>query len=398
MDLLLVLHVHAMDGTTRCRHISTASNKTTTATIRVLSHYRLAQCSAGCAECGTVRRAIEATTCLGGDIGSLPAHNLDQVIRTASNARRKYDVPFFYQETASDLFLSESSPYDALVRQIGLNALLTFIQRTGVEGSSVVLNPHLTRTWSKYKAFVEEGKKCARSSDEHFTVRVVFHGTASGNIDSILTNGLDQNLRRGQSHGQGEYFASNAAMSSTYCRGGNKMLVFAVISRDMDVRGQQNDQGIVVVSDSNRQLPLGTLTFTNVTLEGRMQADAFQFQLNKLKEEQQKLEKIAVEAKEKEKIVRLILRERYDVASECYEKARNRNGGDPPSSWAEEVACYVRDHIRDVEMVEIYFPRLPARPTLAEDVDMLNVEKCENEAREAKRKADEYLKQNKKRH
>jgi hypothetical protein len=101
---------------------------------------------------------------------------------------------------------------------------------------------------------------------------------------------------------------------------------------------------------------------------------------------------------EKEKIVRLILRERYDVASECYEKARNRNGGDPPSSWAEEVACYVRDHIRDVEMVEIYFPRLPARPTLAEDVDMLNVEKCENEAREAKRKADEYLKQNKKKH
>ena len=176
----------------------------------------------------------------------------------------------------------------------------------------------------------------------------------------------------------------------------NKMLVFAVISRDMDVRGQQNDQGIVVVSESTRQLPLGTLTFTHVTMEGRVQANAFQLQLNKLKEEQQKLEKIADEAKEKEKIIRFVMQKQYDVASEYYNKACNRNGGDPPSSWAEEVACYVRDHIRDEEMVEIYFPCLPARPTLAEDVDMLNVEKCENEAREAKRKADDYMKRNNK--
>lgn len=363
---------------------------------KVLSHYRLAQCSAGCTECGTVRAAVQAATTLGDDIGSLPAYNLDQVIRTASHARRKYDVSFFYQEPASDLFLSESFPYDTLVRQIGLNALLTFIQRTGVEGSSVVLNPHLTKTWSKYKAFVEEGEKCASIADKHFTVRIVFHGTASRNIDSILEHGLDQHRRARQAFGQGEYFASNAAMSSIYCQGGNRMLVFAIICCDTDVRSQQKDQGIVVVSESNRQLPLGTLTFTNLTMEGRMQGDAFQFQLNKLKEEQQKLEKFAREAKEKEKIVRFILRGQYDVASEYYEKARNRNGGDPPSSWAEEVACYVRDHIRDSEMVEIYFPRLPARPTLAEDVDMLNVDKCENEAREAKRKADEYLKQNKK--
>ena len=177
------------------------------------------------------------------------------------------------------------------------------------------------------------------------------------------------------------------------------MLVFAVISRDMDVRSQQNNQGIVVVRESNRQLPLGTLTFTNLTMAGRMQANAFQFELNKLKEEQQKLEKIAEEAKEKEKIVRFILREQYDIASEWYNKACNRNGGDPPSSWAEEVACYVRDHFRDDdELVEVLFPRLPARPTLAEDVDMLNVAKCENEAREAKRKADDYIKQNNKKH
>lgn len=145
------------------------------------------------------------------------------------------------------------------------------------------------------------------------------------------------------------------------------------------------------MKESSRQLPLGSLTFAALTAIGHVQASTFQQQLYKLKEEQQKLEKLAEEAKEKEKIIRLVLDAQYDIASEYYNKACNRNGGEPPSSWADEVSCYVQDHIRDEEVIEIYFPNLPERPVLAKDVQVLDVEQCENDVLEAKRKADEYL-------
>ena len=59
--------------------------------------------------------------------------------------------------------------------------------------------------------------------------------------------------------------------------------------------------------------------------------------------------------------------------------------------YSDEVSCYVRDHIRDGEMVAIYFPNLPERPMVAKDVQMLDVEQCEYDVLKARRKADEYL-------
>lgn len=60
--------------------------------------------------------------------------------------------------------------------------------------------------------------------------------------------------------------------------------------------------------------------------------------------------------------------------------------GVPPKVWAEEVAVYVHDHIRNYDEIAIYFPNLPARPLNSLDVASLNANKCEREALEAKRK------------
>ena len=58
--------------------------------------------------------------------------------------------------------------------------------------------------------------------------------------------------------------------------------------------------------------------------------------------------------------------------------------GIPPKAWAEEIAVYVHDHIRNAEEVAIYFPNLPARSLNSSEVAMLDADKCEKEALEAK--------------
>ena len=93
------------------------------------------------------------------------------------------------------------------------------------------------------------------------TVKLVFHGTAEANIGAILRNGLDPRRRSGQAHGPGEYFAGekNSAISVAYCRGGKKMLVFAVL---VDRSGLTKDSPqIVVINKPEHQLPLFVLTF-----------------------------------------------------------------------------------------------------------------------------------------
>ena len=60
-------------------------------------------------------------------------------------------------------------------------------------------------------------------------IRMVFHGTPAHNAHSIAQHGLDPSRRRGQAMGPGEYFGTDAGTSLEYCRGGNTMLVFAVL-------------------------------------------------------------------------------------------------------------------------------------------------------------------------
>ena len=68
----------------------------------------------------------------------------------------------------------------------------------------------------------------------------IFLFVAEANIDAICQAGLDPKRRAGQAYGAGEYFATNAATSLAYCKGGRKMLVFAVLT---DVSGLTTHTG-----------------------------------------------------------------------------------------------------------------------------------------------------------
>ena len=117
-------------------------------------------------------------------------------------------------------------------------------------------NPHSMPGKPLYNRFVESWQ---RVSDQ--TVKLCFHGTAEANIDAICRDGLDPKRRAGQAHGPGEYFAGagHSQISVAYCKGGRKMIVFAVL---VDRSGLTCDKGsIVVVNKPEHQLPLFVLTF-----------------------------------------------------------------------------------------------------------------------------------------
>ena len=99
---------------------------------------------------------------------------------------------------------------------------------------------------------------------EKAKTRLVFHGTPSANVATILEHGLDPR-RRGASSGQrlgsGEYFGGTASVSTEYCGGGRKLIVFVII-----VDRSARDAGTIVVSsDVTKQLPLATISFANAT-------------------------------------------------------------------------------------------------------------------------------------
>jgi hypothetical protein len=256
-----------------------------------------------------------------------------------------------------------------------------FVESSGIKSPTVQANPYLLES-SMYRDFAEEARACLNATGgSDFDVRIVFHGTRFDNVDYIMRDGLDPSLRKTQSDGQGEYFSGNPAMPWRFCRGGNVMLIFLVITTKTDLRARD----IIVVKNRKRQLPIATLSFEGYDAAAWKRSHVFQNQVKQLWDDVVKKEKLAAETKTKEKIVRLLLVREYDAASEAYVKACDENGV-PPQSWAREVAAYVRDHIRDDETVDIYFPGLPARPVRSRDLSILSVEKCEEEAKEAKRK------------
>jgi len=175
-------------------------------------------------------------------------------------------------------------------------------------------------------------------------------------------------------------------MSLTYCRGGLKMLVFAVITTVTDLRGGVLNGGdIIVAKKRERQLPIATLSFEGWDQSALQVSASFHATVAQLWKKVGETEKLAKEAKAKERVIRLLIENEYMAASDIYNKACDEDGK-PPKSWAEEVAAYVRDHIRDDECVDIHFPNLPPRPIKAEDISMLNSEKCEADVRDAKQK------------
>ncbi|KAL9188919.1 hypothetical protein ACHAXT_011409 [Thalassiosira profunda] len=301
----------------------------------------------------------------------------------------------FYKEDVNSLLDNESdenplSHLASVFKRLYSKDFTDFVESSGLKSPKVEVNPHLLKS-GLYAPFVEEGKRlCAASSkegdkgsDDH-VVRIVFHGTSEANVESILCNGLDPSLRKGQAHGQGEYFANRPELPISYCRGGKAMVVFAVITTSSELRVRD----IVVVTECNRQLPIATLSFDGFDPFVVTAADRFQARVAQHWKDVQEKEKRAKETQTKEKIVRLLLAGEYLAASDIYQKACDDKGM-PPESFAQEIATYVWDHVRDEEMVMQYFPNLPARPAKSDEVKILSVAKCESEAKAAKRKYEE---------
>ena len=98
------------------------------------------------------------------------------------------------------------------------------------------------------------------------SMRLVFHGTPERNIDAICRDGLDPKLRHAQALGPGEYCGRTAQISINYCRGGKKMLVFAILTDPSGVtrfkgRVGAGIAGIAVIHKPEHQLPLAIVTF-----------------------------------------------------------------------------------------------------------------------------------------
>jgi len=89
----------------------------------------------------------------------------------------------------------------------------------------IITNPYSLPGTPLYNRFVSKWEQVADQ-----TVELCFHGTAEANVDAIMKGGLDPSRRNGQAYGPGEYFATHASTSLAYCKGGKKMMVFAVLT------------------------------------------------------------------------------------------------------------------------------------------------------------------------
>jgi len=152
--------------------------------------------------------------------------------------------------------------------------------------TQVVDNPHSMPGKPLYERFYQ-----AWAQHGDALIKLVFHGTAAENVDAICLNGLDPKRRSGQAYGPGEYFGKNATISLGYSKGGNKMIIFAVLVPKKkpaagqrvewapNARGYQYPQGhkpvqpqhgegithedasMVVVNKIEQQLPIATVVF-----------------------------------------------------------------------------------------------------------------------------------------
>ena len=347
-----------------------------------------------CTVCGMVSSVLQGAQAVGDDFALIKPSQFHVYRQLAtSNLIATDDTAFFIKEPVHNVFSerksdnpSESScQYEYLsdiTNQVQSQIFIETVVLHKFNSPTVEINTQIFRS-EMYDAFVKEGRNCLSTEDEaKYNVQIVFHGTAEMNIDAILKNGLDPTKRTAQMLGQGEYFSCSPAMPLRYCRGGLKMIIFAVITETSDYRGR----GVIVVKKSQRQLPIATLSFAGFESSAMKLGMTFASLIDEMRALAEEKEKQAKEARSKEKIVRLLIEGEYLAASELYNNAcGEKNNGMPPKLWADEMAVYVRDHLRDPEMVDIYFPNLPERPASSK-LNIRSTETFEEEAKSAKRK------------
>ena len=137
--------------------------------------------------------------------------NKDNNIDVLQHVRTRTTIKQFLNDRSSAVQISNN-------KQIAGNMTGSF------EGSTIEENVHSRPGSPLYEQFLK-----ALTSVPDGTIELVFHGTAEENVGSILQNGLDENYRTHQMYGAGEYFATRTSGAHSHCKGGQRMLIFAVL-------------------------------------------------------------------------------------------------------------------------------------------------------------------------
>lgn len=205
---------------------------------------------------------------------------------------------------------------------------------------------------------------------------LVFHGTREENVLSILKNGLDANLRQGQAYGPGEYFATSPTTAVSYCKGGKQMVVFVVIIPVRTGKSSNAPESYVVVNNNDHHLAIGTLCFDSVDSTVLAESEAKRQAFLKLSKEVLEKSRVKKEAETKALIMKHLIANNIDWASEIYVKKGLLLGHTSRS----EIAWYANSKL-DEDVVEAYFPHLPEPIEKEATVQSLDVAaKVEQEA------------------
>jgi hypothetical protein len=202
----------------------------------------------------------------------------------------------------------------------------------------------------------EDDTTCDSKSFARRCLGLVFHGTATHNIPTILQNGLDAAKRKGQAYGPGEYFAKNPTTSISYCRGGLQMIVFVVVLPAQPKAGSFSVQpaDYVVVENNAHHLAIGTLQFTAVDRSVLAASATKRAALLQLSNEALAKSRIKQEAETKAYIMSHLIANKIDWASELYLRKVDFLG----YTSLKEISWYVYANV-DADTIDYYFPNLP---------------------------------------
>ncbi|KAL3904629.1 MAG: hypothetical protein SGILL_009992 [Bacillariaceae sp.] len=262
-----------------------------------------------------------------------------------------------------------------------------FVKECGVGVVGFTPNQYLYEGVNVYDRFVKLlGTKPTRYEDilDNACLSIVFHGTATRNIQDILNNGLDPSRRSGQAYGPGEYFSKDPTVSVSYCKGDSAMLVFLVVVPPKDKQAKKLPMDYVVVNENSHQLPLGVLNFGKVDSTALARANEMRNRLRQLNSDIERLRAGAMDAQTKAYIIQLLIQEKTDLAIEKYEKHHSTM----KKESLMEISMYVHEKF-DADLATCLFPDLP-EPFKAEEfaarADLSTVENRKKEIVEAKSK------------
>lgn len=151
---------------------------------------------------------------------------------------------------------------------------------------------------------------------------VVFHGTPSRNIPSILKDGLDPTKRTRQKFGVGEYFHRAQRGATVYADSGTVIVFVIVVPKPTLMQRIRKRGGIVVVNNNSHQLPIGTLIVKN-QLQNKLAKQRDEILERRFQNIERKLEGLSQRDRSRSiatYIIRDLEASRIEFASELYKR------------------------------------------------------------------------------